>query len=143
MKPQGTDIATNHAVVTGTMAWPTIKNTRVTLFDLMDHLKQGLPPQFVAYWYQLTAEEMDEVMHFLTAHEAAIAQAYAAANTRAAEARRYWEARNREVLATDFCQTPPPLEADVHWLALRDKLIAARKTLAETPNGSDAAPHRP
>src|SRR5262252_2724536 len=98
MKPQGTDRATNHTVVTGTMAWPTIKNTRVTLFDLMDHLKQGLPPQFVAYWYQLTAEEMDEVMHFLTAHEAAIAQAYAAANTRAAEARRYWEARNREVL---------------------------------------------
>jgi uncharacterized protein (DUF433 family) len=143
MKPQGDDRATNHAVVTGTMAWPTIKNTRVTLFDLMDHLKLGLPPQFVASWYQLTAEDMDEVMQFLTAHEAAIEQAYAAANRRAAEARRYWEAKNREVLVTDVCQRPPPPEADTHWLALRDKLIAARKTLAETPNGTDAAPHRP
>src|SRR5215467_15397930 len=104
MKPQGTDIATNHAVVTGTMAWPTIKNTRVTLFDLMDHLKQGLPSHFVAYWYHLTSEEMNEVRQFLKAHATDMERSYTAANARAAAQRRYWEARNRHVLTSDGSQ---------------------------------------
>ena len=124
MKPQGTDIATNHAVVTGTMAWPTIKNTRVTLFDLMDHLKQGLPSHFVAYWYHLTSEEMNEVRQFLKAHATDMERSYTAANARAAAQRRYWEARNRHVLTSDGSQLPLPSHADAHWLALRDALGA-------------------
>src|SRR5215510_3437455 len=62
MSQQYTDNVHNSPVVTGTIEWPTIKNTRVTLFDLMDHLKQGLPLYFAAHWYHLTSEEMDEVM---------------------------------------------------------------------------------
>ena len=104
-----------------------VKNTRVTLFDLMDHLKQGLPPHFVAHWYHLTSEEMDEVMQFLKAHEAEIERSYAAANARAAAQRRYWEARNRHVLTRDVSQLPLPSHADARWLALRDTLLAARK----------------
>ena len=71
-------------IVTGTIEWPTIKNTQLTLFDLMDHLQQGLPSHFLAPCHHLTLEEMDEVMQFLTAHEAAIEQSYAPANARAA-----------------------------------------------------------
>jgi uncharacterized protein (DUF433 family) len=143
MSQQREDIAKNHPVVTGTMAWPTIKNTRLTLFDLMDHLKQGLPPQFVAHWYQLSAEEMDEVMHFLKEHETEIERSYAVANARAAEQRRYWEEKNRHVLARDLSQLPPPPDADARWFTLRDKLIAARKKLAVQPTGTDEDSHRP
>jgi hypothetical protein len=69
--------------------------------------KQGLPPQFVAHWYHLTTEEMDDAMHFLKEHETEIEQSYAAANARAAEQRRYWEEKNRQVLARDLSQLPP------------------------------------
>jgi uncharacterized protein (DUF433 family) len=143
MNQQKRDRIHNPQVVTGTLTWPTIKHTRLTLFDLMDHLKQGLPPHFVASWYGLTGEEMDEVMHFLTEHETAIEQAYAAANARAAAERHAWEAKNRAVLARDLSQLPPPPDADGHWLALRKKLIAARKTLAESSHSTDADAHRP
>jgi uncharacterized protein (DUF433 family) len=143
MGQQHTDVTNSRHVVTGTIDWPTIKNTRVTLFDLMDHFKQGLPPQVVAQWYNLTPAEMDAVMQFLKEHEVEIERSYAAANARAAAQRHYWEAKNRDVLARDFHQFPPPPNADARWFALRDKLIAARKKLTEQPNGTHADPHRP
>jgi hypothetical protein len=120
-----------------------IKNTLVALFDLMDPLKQGLPPHFVAHWYHLTSEEMDEVMQFLKAYEAEIEPSYAAANARAAAQRRYWEARNRHVLTSDVSQLPLPSHADAHWLALRDTLLAAKKRCVEQLNGTHVDPHRP
>jgi hypothetical protein len=115
----------------------------VTLFDLMDHLKQGLPPHFLARWHHLTSEEMDEVMQFLKAHEAEIEQSYAAANARAAAQWRYGEARNRHVLTSDVSQLPLPSYADARWLALHDALLAARKKCVGQPNGTHADPHRP
>ena len=143
MSQQHTDSVHNSPIVTGTSAWPTIKNTRVPLFDLMDHLKQGLPPHFVTHWYRLASEEMDEVMQFLKAHEAEIERSYIAANARAAAQRCYWEARNRHVLTSDVSQLPLPSHADACWLALRDRLLAARKTCVEQPNGTHADQHRP
>jgi hypothetical protein len=130
-------------IVTGTIEWPTINNTQLTLFDLMDHLKQGLPPHFLAHWYHLTSEEMDEVMQFLKAHEAEIERSYAAANACAAAQRRYWEDRNRHGLTSDVSQLPLPSHADTRWLALRDALPAAREKYVEQPNGAHVDPHRP
>src|SRR5262249_33732086 len=127
----------------GTIEWSSIKNTRVTLFDLIDHLKQGLPPHFVAYWYHLTSEEMDEVMQFLQAHEAEIERSYAAAKARATAQRRYWEARNRQVRTSNVSQLPPPSHADARWLALHDRLLTARKKCVEQSNSTQADPHRP
>src|SRR6266704_3395467 len=141
MSQQHTDSVHNSPIVAGTIEWPTIKNTRVTLFDLMDHLKQGLPPHFVAHWYHLTSEEMDEVMQFLKAHEAEIERSYAAANARAAAQRRYWEARNRHVLTSDVGQLPLPSQADARWLDLRATFLAARKKCGEQPNSTHADPH--
>src|SRR5882724_5486637 len=127
MGQQRVDIVNKSPIVTGTIEWPTLKNTRVTLFDLMDHLKQGLPPHFVAHWYHLSPEEMDEVMQFLKEHEAEIERSYAAANARAAAQRRAWEAKNRYVLTGDVSQLPLPSPANARWLALRDMLIAAKQ----------------
>jgi hypothetical protein len=115
----------------------------VTLFDLIDHLKQGLPPHFLAHWHHLTSEEMDEVMQFLKAHEAEIERSYAAANARAAALCRYWEDRKRHGLTSDVSQLPLPSHADARWLALRDVLLVTRKKCVEQSNGAHADPHRP
>jgi hypothetical protein len=140
---QHADITNGRHVVTGTLAWPTINNTRLTLFDLMDHLKQAVPPHLVAQWYNLSRAEMDTVMQFLKEHEAAIEQSYAAANVRAATQRHYWETKNRDVLARDVSQLPPPPHADARWFALRDKFIAAKQKLIEQLDRVYADPHRP
>ena len=53
IRQQPTGSVHTSPIVTGTIEWPTIKNTQLTLFDLMDHLKQGLPPRFLAHWHHL------------------------------------------------------------------------------------------
>jgi hypothetical protein len=141
MGQQRADIVDKSPIVTGTIEWPTLKNTRVTLFDLMDHLKQGLPPHFVAHWYHLSPEEMEEVMLFLKEHEAEIEQSYTAANARAAAQRRAWEAKNRYVLTSDVSQLPLPSPANARWLVLRDMLIAAKQKRVEQFNSTHADPH--
>ena len=141
MGQQRVDIVDKSPIVTGTIEWPTVKNTRVTLFDLMDHLKQGLPPHFVAHWYHLSPEEMEAVMLFLKEREVEIEQSYAAANARAAAQRRAWEAKNRHVLTSDVSQLPPPSPANARWLVLRDRLIAAKQKRVEQFNSTHADPH--
>lgn len=135
MNQQQSDAPINNPVVTGSIKWPTIKNRRLTLFDLMDQLKEGLPPHFVANWYHLTAAEMDEALRFLQEHAAEIEQAYAEANTHAEEQRQYWTERNRRLLERDISQFPPPPGSDPRLFAAWEKLVAIRQAEARAKNG--------
>jgi len=140
MNQQELDIQIDNPVVTGTIQWPTIKNTRLTLFDLMDQLKQGLPPHYVANWYQLSDAEMDEVMRFLAEHADEIEQAYADANAYAEEQRRYWTERNRPLLERDISQFPPPPGSDPRILAAWERLAARRASDMGKTNGRNENP---
>lgn len=140
MNQQQLDAPINNPIVTGTMQWPTIKNTRLTLFDLMDQLKQGLPPQDVANWYHLRAAEMNEVMRFLAEHAAELEQAYAEANAYAEEQRRYWTERNRHLLERDISQFPPPPGSDPRLFAAWEKLVALKRADARNRNGANEDP---
>lgn len=131
MNQQESDAAIINPVVTGTIKWPTIKNRRLTLFDLMDQLKEGLPPHFVANWYRLTSAEMEEVLRFLKEHETEIEQAYAEANAYAEEQRQYWTARNRSLTERDISQFPPPPDSDPRLFAAWEKLVAIRQAANE------------
>jgi uncharacterized protein (DUF433 family) len=140
MEQPSANTTNNHSVVTGTLEWPTIKNTRLTLFDLMDQLKQGLPPHYVADWHQLSRAEMDEVMRFLAEHSVAIEAAYAAANAAAEEQRRYWTERNRSLLERDISQFPPPPGSDPRRVAAWEKLVAHKAAQARQQNGHHENP---
>jgi uncharacterized protein (DUF433 family) len=140
MDQQPFDAPISNAVVTGTIRWPTIKNTRLTLFDLMDQLRQGLPPEFVANWYHLSAAEMDEAMRFLAEHTAELEQAYAEANADAEEQRRYWTERNRPLLERDISQFPPPPGSDPRLFAAWEKLVALKRANARSQNGANENP---
>jgi len=137
MNEQQSDAPINNPVVTGTIKWPTIKNTRLTLFDLTNQLKEGLPPHFVANWYHLTTAEMDEIMRFLKEHEVEIEQAYAEANAYAEEQRRYWTERNRHLFERDISKFPPPPGSDPRIFAAWEKLVAIRQAEAQAKNGQN------
>ncbi|MGH9847790.1 MAG: DUF433 domain-containing protein [Blastocatellia bacterium] len=134
------DTPINNPVVTGTIQWPTIKNTRLTLFDLMDQLKQGLPPHYVANWYHLSAAEMDEVMRFLAEHTAELEQSYAEANAYAEEQRQYWTERNQHLLERDISQSPPPPGSDPRIFAAWEKLVALKRANARNKNRANENP---
>lgn len=140
MNQQHADAPINNPIVTGTIKWPTIKNTRLTLFDLMDQLKEGLPPHYVANWYHLSTAEMDEVMRFLAEHAAELEQAYAEANAYAEEQRRYWTERNLPLLERDISQSPPPPGSDPRIFAAWEKLVAIRHAEARKKNGRNENP---
>src|SRR2546428_4271846 len=135
MNRQQSNAPINNPVVTGTIEWPTIKNTRLTLFDLMDQLKEGLPPHFVANWYHLTTAEMDEVMRFLKEHEAEIERAYAEANAYAEEQRRYWTERNLPFLEGVICKTPPPPGSDPRIFSAWKKPVSIKRAEAQSKDG--------
>ena len=135
MNQLNSDFPINNAVVTGTIKWPTIKNKRLTLFDLMDQLKQGLSPHFVADWYQLTGEEMNEVLRFLKEHEAEIEQSYAEANAYADEQRKFWTEQNRHLTERDISQFPPPPDSSPQTFAAWEKLVAMKQAMTQSNNG--------
>jgi len=140
MNQQHMDAPINNPIVTGTIQWPTIKNTRLTLFDLMDQLKEGLAPHYVANWYHLSTSEMDEVMRFLAEHTAELEQAYAEANAYAEEQRRYWTERNQPLLERDISQFPPPPGSDPRLFAAWEKLVALRHLELQKKNGRNENP---
>ena len=140
MEQQSANTPNHPSVVTGTLQWPTIKNTRLALFDLMDQLKQGLPPHYVADWYHLSAAEMDEVMGFLAEHAVEVEAAYAAANAVAEEQRHYWTERNRSLLERDISQFPPPPGSDPRRFAAWEKLVASKAAQAHQQNGHHENP---
>lgn len=86
----------NDELIIQTGRGPTVTGTRITLYQLMEYLKDGWTPKHVAEWFGLSQEQMDAVMDYLRANEAELEQKYAAVLQHAEEERRYWTERNRE-----------------------------------------------
>ena len=40
----------------------TIQGTRVTIYDVMDHLVSGRPPKFILNWLPLTEKQLEEAL---------------------------------------------------------------------------------
>lgn len=57
-----------NGIIVQTPRGPSIKGTRLTIYYLMEYLKDGWTPKHTAQWFDLTPEEMDEVMVYLKAN---------------------------------------------------------------------------
>jgi uncharacterized protein (DUF433 family) len=96
-----------------------IAGTRITIYALLDYLHADWPPKLVQDWFNLTDQQMADVLAYLAEHHTAVEQEYQQVLRQADANRQYWEARNRERGA----QRPSPAaspEQDV----LRAKLRA-------------------
>lgn len=85
----------NHIIIE-TGRGPSISGKRITLYDVMDYLKDDWHPKHIARWLQLTPEEIAGAMAYLKEHEAEMEERYVAMLKRAQEERRYWEERNKD-----------------------------------------------
>ncbi|MGH9841536.1 MAG: DUF433 domain-containing protein [Blastocatellia bacterium] len=104
---------------------PYVAGTRITIYQLMEHLKDGWIPRHVANWFRLTPEQMDGVMAFINANEAVLEEKYAEVLRRAEEERIYWTERNKD---RDKLPGNPPAN---HNIAIARARLAAIKAERE------------
>lgn len=90
------EIDNGNVMIIETGRGPTIAGTRISLYDIMDYLKDDWHPKHIANWLRLTPEQMAGAMAWLEEHEAEMERRYADMLRRAEEERRYWEERNKD-----------------------------------------------
>lgn len=96
-----------------------IAGTRITLYALLDYLHADWPPKLVQDWFNLTDQQMADILAYLDEHRDEVEREYQQVLQQAEANRHYWEARNRERLARR-----PSTPASPEQEALRAKLHA-------------------
>ena len=101
-------LSDKQAVIIRTERGMTIVGTRVTLYDIIDHLKAGWTPKLIRNWLPLTEEQLDAALSYIDAHCNEVEAEYQIVLQIAQENQHYWEERNRERLAY-IAKLPPKL----------------------------------
>jgi len=84
----------------------TIAGTRITLYDVMDHLAAGWTPKLILNWLPLTEEQLNAALSYIDANRSEVEADYQTVLRETQERREYWEDKNRERLA-QIAKMPP------------------------------------
>jgi uncharacterized protein (DUF433 family) len=115
---------TTQNIVVRTSRGLTIAGTRITLYTIMDHLKDEWPPHLIRDWFNLTDEQMQGVLDYIEAHQEEVEVEYQQVLKEDAEIEQYWREYNREHLAKIAAMPPKPGQEEI-----RAKLKAWKKEL--------------
>jgi len=114
--PQSTVIRTSRGL--------SVAGRRLTLYSIMDYLHAGWPPHLIRDEFNLTDQQITEIMEYIAAHRDEVEQEYQAVLQQAEDNRHYWEARNRKRLEHIAHMPPQPGQEQ-----LRAKLQAVKARL--------------
>jgi uncharacterized protein (DUF433 family) len=73
-----------------------VEGTRITLYLIMDHLKEGWTPHLLADQLLLDKAQIDQVMEYIASHREEFEAEYQEVVRKCAERERYWRERERE-----------------------------------------------
>ena len=90
-----------------------IAGTRITLYDVMDYLTANWPPDLIRDWFNLTDQQMADVMAYIEKNRPEVEAEYRLVLQQAEDVRRYWEARNQERLAHTATTPPKPGQEEI------------------------------
>jgi uncharacterized protein (DUF433 family) len=90
-----------------------VAGTRITLYLLMDYIKEGYPTKFIKGFFNLTDEQMADVMDYIETHKTEFEAEYQLVLRKAEEIRQYWEERNRERFAQIAAKPPKPGQEEI------------------------------
>src|SRR5215207_8134972 len=93
----------NHTVVR-TERGLTVKGTRLTLYAIMDEIKENNSLKNIRDIYELTDEEMLDILDYIHLHRKDVEAEYQEILRSSDESRKYWEERNRGHLAETYQQ---------------------------------------
>jgi uncharacterized protein (DUF433 family) len=92
----------------------TIAGTRITLYDVMDHLAAGWTPKLIANWLPLTEAQLNVALAYIAAHRSEVEADYRTVLQETQARREYWETKNQQRLA-EIAQMPPkPGQEAIH-----------------------------
>lgn len=92
----------------------TIAGTRITLYDVMDHLVAGWTPKLILNWLPLTEEQLNAALFYIEANRTAVETEYQTVLQATQEMREYWEEKNRDRLAQIAKLPPKPGQEEVY-----------------------------
>lgn len=98
----------SHPIVIRTERGLTVSGTRLTLYTLMDFVKAGWPPKLIEDWFDLTDDQIHNVMSYIELHRDEVETEYRQVLQGAAEVEQYWREYNREHLARIAALPPKP-----------------------------------
>jgi uncharacterized protein (DUF433 family) len=90
------DNGNTNATVVRTSRGLTVGGSRLTIYQLMDHFKEGDSDELVQQWYRLTPQQLADIHRYIAEHRDEVEAEYEHVLRSAEENRRYWEERNRE-----------------------------------------------
>ncbi len=90
--------ASNEAIVR-TERGLAIANTRITLYDVMDHLKAQYPAKFIRDVLNLTDQQIGAAISYIETHQTDVEAEYQEVLKAAEETQQYWEEYNQERFA--------------------------------------------
>ncbi len=77
----------------------TIGGTRKTIYQIMDYVKAGIPPESIRDDFRLTVLQTEDVLDYIETHRDEVEEEYQRVVARAEEIRKYWTERNKEHFA--------------------------------------------
>jgi len=72
-----------------------IQGTRITLYQIMDYLKEGAPHNIIRDDFSLTVKQTDEILSYIHDNYNEIESEYNRIVDKSEEERRYWSDRNK------------------------------------------------
>ena len=114
-----TTVSNEKAAIIRTERGSTIAGTRITLYQLMDYIHAGYPPNLIRHKFYVTDRQFDAAMSYIEAHSAEVEAEYQIVLQQAEEIQQYWEDRNHERFAQIAAMPPKPEQE-----AIRAKLKA-------------------
>ena len=93
----------NHTVIR-TKAGLTVKGSRLTLYSIMDSIRENNSLKNVRDIYELTDEEMLDILDYIHLHQEEVEKEYQEVTESAERNRKYWEERNRELMGKTYQQ---------------------------------------
>jgi uncharacterized protein (DUF433 family) len=116
--------ANQSATIVRTERGLTIAGTRITLYDVMDYVTAQYPHQFIRSMLNLSDEQVDEALAYITANRAEVEAEYQLVLQETEALRQYYEVENSERMARIAAKPIDPSTA-----AIRAKLQAERARL--------------
>jgi len=95
----------------------TIAETRITLYDVMDFLKEQYPPKLIRDKFNLTDEQINSALSYIEAHRSQIEIEYQDVLNTREEIRQYWEEYNRDRFSR-IAKMPRKPEKEALWAKL-------------------------
>lgn len=86
----------------------TIAGTRITIYDVMDHLVAGWAPKLIRNWLPLSEEQLNAALSYIDANRSEIEAEYQIVLQETQARREYWEDKNRERLEQIAKMPPKP-----------------------------------